>query len=211
MSATKKEQRSNFAYLICDPGVDDNPIITENNLKSELKALRILNLVLSSIDAKSNPTDSKVKVLKYLKENYFYFTTICALYDRSKFKSDHYLFLYAFSNDASYVDIKKFQSNIAKKYGNAMFLPFQLDEGSAERLMSLSKLRDYVMNLYNIVELDDLSMAKAGGFDGLFDDETQVIFSKVLNSKTRSSKDLERLTLYSEKSIASILTNGWIF
>ena len=209
MCATKKNQPSKFAYLICDPGVDDNPIVTSENLQSELKSIHIQNLVLSSIDAKSNPTALKIKVLKYLKDNYFYFTTICRLYDQSKFKSDHYLFLYAFSNEANYFDIKEFESNLNKRYGNALFLPFQLDEYSAERLMSLSKFRDYVMSLYSVIELDDLSMDKALEFNDVIDDAAQKIFSKALNYKTRSSQDLEYLTGYSEKSIASILTCGW--
>ena len=205
----KTKPLAKFAYLISDPGKDDNPLLSEEKFQSELECSQILNLTLSAVDSKNNPTSLASKYLKFLKDNYFYFATVLNLYESNKFKSDHYLFLYALAADANYIDSGEFKENISNKYGNVSFIPFYLNNVTASQLVLLSKFRVFLMDLYSAKILDEKKLAKAKDFYPLLGEDIQVKFLKVLDFATRNSKDLDFLVNFVIGEMRALLTNEW--
>lgn len=198
-----------FAYVICDPKGDD-PVLDAKITASELGCSQLLNLALSKVDSKNNPTPIPVKYLKFLKENYFGLSTITNLYDVNNFKGDHFLFLYAFSNDADYGNLSNFNSNIKNKYGNAEFIPFYLSGDSAATLVLLNKFRTYLMDLYSVTHLSTSKLNSANDFYTLLSGEGSEKFSKTLEFQNRNSKDLDFLVEYCHAEIRATLTSNWI-
>lgn len=209
MSKLKIETPAKFAYIICDPGNDDNPLLTSINIQSELQSSRIQNLTLEKVDAKNNISSLPIKYIKYLKDNYYYLSSSTNIYDSNKFKNDHYLFLYAFSDDATYPNLKDFKSHILKKYGNIEFLPFHLNQEKVSRLILLSRLQEFLMDLYSAREVNAKNLEKAESYFSLLSKDMHEKFTKALDFKTRSSTDLEFLTSFSKKEINTLLTSGW--
>lgn len=205
----KSNPTGKFAYVICDPKGDD-PVLDAESTASELGCSQLLNLVLSKVDSKNNPTSIPAKYLKFLKENYFGLSTIINLYDVNKFKGDHFLFLYAFSNDADYGDLSNFNSNIKNKYGNAEFIPFSLSGDSAARLLLLNKFRDFLMDLYSATHLSTSKLNSANDFYTLLNGESSEKFNRALEFQNRNSKDLDFLVEYCHAEILATLTSKWI-
>lgn len=205
----KEKSHGKFAYVICDPGHDEGPLLSSENLQHELNCVKSLNLVLAKVDAKANPTSIAVKYLKFLKENYFYLSTTLNIYDVNKFVRDHYLFMYAFSEDACYENIESFQKSISNQYGNSVFIPFGLTNDTAERLVMLSKAKEFLANLYSEKEINDKQMQLANDLARLFQPNLIDKFGEVIDYKKRSSNDIQLLIEYCEKQSKLIITNGW--
>lgn len=206
----KNKSLSKFAYIACDPGKDENPVVDAEKLQLELACSQILNITLSTPSAKNNPTSIPIKFLKYLKENYFNFAGTLGLYDANTLVSDHYLFIFALSPDATYSDLDTFKLNLRKKYGSVEFLPFTLDDAGASRLMLLSELRDFLMELYSTTELTNKIREDAvQKFSKLLNNEEQVKFIDVLTFQKWQRKDLDHLISLVNDMRKSALTNGW--
>lgn len=201
---------SKFAYLICDPSSDDNPLIDDRSIQEEVHCSQLINVVLSKVDTKNNPTNLAPKHIKFIKDNYFYLTSKLNLYDFNKFVRDHFVFVYAFSPDASYKDLQKFNSNIMKKYGNTLFIPFTLNEKRASRLVSFSHFEQFIANLYSIVQINEKLKSNGEKFLSLLSEPNHDLLLTILNGKSLNSKDLESLTSYANDERKSILTNGWL-
>lgn len=205
----KSNFSAKFAFVICDPKGDD-PVMDAESTELELGCSRLLNLVLTKIDAKNNPTSIPSKYLKFLKENYFRLSTILKLYDVNKFKSDHFLFLYAFSNDADYGVLSDFESNIVKKYGNIGFIPFSLSEVTASRLILLDKFRDFLTDLYSAGNLSPSKTKLVSDFYPLLSEEGREKLAKVVDFQERNSKDLDFLVNYCDTESRAIVTSKWL-
>lgn len=207
----KNKQPSKFAYLACNPDKDENPIMDAEALRLELGSSQALNLTLSTPNAKNNPTGIAIKYLKFLKENYFDLAASLNLYNKDKLVSDHYLFLCAFSPDAAYSNLQEFRSHLLKKYGEVEFIPLSLSDDEALKLTLLSELRDLLMNLYSIVELDPKKRGNAiNKYLPLLNIEDQEKLIDSLDSQKRNRKVLDHLVSRVNEMKKCILTNRWV-
>lgn len=205
----KSKYPAKFAFVICDPKGDD-PVFDVVSTASELDCSQLLNLAITKVDAKNNPTNLPSKYLKFLKENYFSLSTTSKLYDVNKFKRDHFLFLYAFSNDADYGTLADFKRNIIEKYGNIEFIPFLLSDETAARLVLFDKFRNFLMDLYSAENLSPIKLKLASDFYILLNAEDTERLVRAVDSSKRNSKDLDFLVNYCNIECRAILSSQWL-